>query len=247
MASTGSQSDSSVSQARREHVVGPGVDALLPLQAPPAAVPAPVVPMVQAPVAPLLAPITIRPNRENYPYWRSQVIPAVRAHECNGFLFGTRPCPPQYLDPPADPNPLLPRQVNPQFTLWIRTDQAILSWLLNSISEAMMGHVLRCQFSRDVWVLLESLFTTQSRARILQLRFQLQSLKNGSLSIHDYILKMKTIADGLTAAGQVFSDDDLILYILGGLGPEYDSVVINLTSRGDRLTLSEVQFLLQSQ
>ena len=58
---------------------------------------------------------------------------------------------------------------------------------------------------------------------------------------------MKSIADSLNAAGQAFTDDDLILYILGGLGPEYDSIVVNLTSRGDHITLSEVQFLLQSQ
>uniref|UniRef100_A0A803P1Q9 Uncharacterized protein n=1 Tax=Cannabis sativa TaxID=3483 RepID=A0A803P1Q9_CANSA len=69
---------------------------------------------------------------------------------------------------------------------------------------------------------------------------------SGSMSIHDYVLKMKSI-DGLTTAGQPFNDDNLILYILGGLGLEYDSVVVNRTYRGDRITLSNVQFLLQSQ
>ncbi|XP_062083991.1 uncharacterized protein LOC133790363 [Humulus lupulus] len=111
----------------------------------------------------------------------------------------------------------------------------------------MLGHVLRCNFSQELWFLLESLFTTQSRARILQLRFQLQFLKKGSLTIHDYVLKMKSLGASLSAAGQVFTDDDLILYILGGIGPEYDSVVINLTSRVDHVTLPKVQFLLQSQ
>ena len=185
-------------------------------------------------------------DRDNYAYWRSQVLPAVRAHDLDGFLFGTRLCPPQYLDVP-DISSTAPPQVNPSYTIWIRTDQAILSWLLNSITEAMLGHVLRCRFSAEMWLLLETLFTTQSRARLLQLHFQLQSLKKGSMTIHDYVLKMKSLADGLSAAGQAFTDDDLILYILGGLGSEYDSVVVNLTSRADRVSLSEVQFLLQSQ
>ena len=56
-------------------------------------------------------------------------------------------------------------------------------------------------------------------------------LKKGSMTVHDYFLKMRTIADTLTFTGQSISDDELLLYILGGLGSEYDPVVVNLTSR----------------
>ena len=56
---------------------------------------------------------------------------------------------------------------------------------------------------------------------------------------------MKTNANALITAGQQISDDELILYILGGLGPEFDSVVVNVTSR-DSITLEEVQLMLQT-
>ena len=49
----------------------------------------------------------------------------------------------------------------------------------------------------------------------------------------------------LMAAGQAISDDELILHILGGLGPEFESIIVNLTSR-ESLTLQEVQCLLQT-
>lgn len=117
--------------------------------------------------------------------------------------------------------------------------------LSNSISESMQGHVVRCTNSYQIWTTLEQLAAGNSRARLLQLRFQLQSVKKGSLSINDYILKMKSIVDSINDAGQAISDEDLTLYILGGLGSEYDLVVINLTSRQDSISLSEVQFLLQ--
>lgn len=55
--------------------------------------------------------------------------------------------------------------------------------------------------------------------------------------MHDYILKMEAVADGLSATGQMISDEDLILYILGGLSQEYGFVVVNLTSRCDELSL----------
>ena len=42
---------------------------------------------------------------------------------------------------------------------------------------------------------------------------------------------MRGIADSLNSTRLIVSDDELLLYILGGLNSEYDLVVINLTSR----------------
>lgn len=56
---------------------------------------------------------------------------------------------------------------------------------------------------------------------------------------------MKTFAHELMIAGQPISDDELVLYILGGLGPEYESVVVSLTSK-DSATQSEAQYMIQS-
>ena len=95
----------------------------------------------------------------------------------------------------------------------------------------MLGHVVQCQLSAEVWKTLEQLFSAKSKARIPQLRLSLQTLKKGSSSIEDCILKMKARANDLRAAGQAKSDDELILYILGGSGPEFESIIVNLTSR----------------
>uniref|UniRef100_A0A803P6H6 Uncharacterized protein n=1 Tax=Cannabis sativa TaxID=3483 RepID=A0A803P6H6_CANSA len=51
-------------------------------------------------------------------------------------------------------------------------------------------------------------------------------------------LKMMHYVDALASAGQPLTNDDLVLYILGGLGLEYD-VAINFTTRYDSLTLQE--------
>uniref|UniRef100_A0A803NKH8 GAG-pre-integrase domain-containing protein n=1 Tax=Cannabis sativa TaxID=3483 RepID=A0A803NKH8_CANSA len=111
----------------------------------------------------------------------------------------------------------------------------------------MLGHVINCQSSHEIWTTFAQLFATRFRARLLQLRNLLQTTKKGSLSIEEYILKMKQHADQLATIGQPIHDEDLVLYILGGLGTEYEAVVINLTSRTEPLTLQEVQLMLQSQ
>ena len=108
---------------------------------------------------------------------------------------------------------------NPEYDQWVILDQFLLSWILASISRAMYGHVVDCQTSAEVWSVLEKLFVSDSKARTLQLRFMLQSLKKCALSINDYVLKMRNIADMLFISGKPVSNEDLILYILGGLGP----------------------------
>ncbi|RVW22623.1 Retrovirus-related Pol polyprotein from transposon RE1 [Vitis vinifera] len=60
----------------------------------------------------------------------------------------------------------------------------------------------------------------------------------------DYILKMKTIYDNLAAVGEPVKDRDHILQLLGGLGPDYNSIVAFLTAREDDLSLHSVHSIL---
>ena len=85
----------------------------------------------------------------------------------------------------------------------------------------MLGHVLNYRSSAEVWSLLEQIFFTRSKVSILQLRLLLQTTKKGATSIEEFILKMKTNADALITTGQQISNEELILYIFGGLGPEF--------------------------
>ena len=45
--------------------------------------------------------------------------------------------------------------------------------------------------------------------------------------------------------GHVIPDEELVLYILGGLGSEYESVIVNLSSK-DSVTLLEAHFMIQA-
>lgn len=97
----------------------------------------------------------------------------------------------------------------------------------------MLGHVVRCSSAREVWLTLERLFLSQSKARTMQLRMALQMTRKGSLSIEKYFLKMRGIADQLSAVGQVVTDKDLQMYILAGFGVEYEALMVNFMQRTD--------------
>ncbi|PON84716.1 hypothetical protein TorRG33x02_195430 [Trema orientale] len=65
----------------------------------------------------IFAPLTINLEHRNYSFWQSQVLPVIRAHELEGYLLGTKPCPPQFVDHiigGTDPSEV--RQINPCYT-----------------------------------------------------------------------------------------------------------------------------------
>ena len=107
------------------------------------------------------------------------------------FLWPTtRSSPEKFLDDRAT--------VNPGYLTWTQSNQFLLSWIMFSIFENMLGHVIHhCPTSSEAWKILEQLFSTKSKARLLHLHFLLQTTKKGSLTIKDHILKMKSLAHEL--------------------------------------------------
>lgn len=51
---------------------------------------------------------------------------------------------------------------------------------------------------------------------------------------------MKSTADNLAGVVQSITDEDLMLHILGGLGPDYDVLVVSITSRPKTITLVDL-------
>uniref|UniRef100_A0A803NJA9 CCHC-type domain-containing protein n=1 Tax=Cannabis sativa TaxID=3483 RepID=A0A803NJA9_CANSA len=70
-------------------------------------------------------------------------------------------------------------------------------------------------------------------------------LLNIYLDRHNYAHSKALILPSICAHG--LEDQELAMYILGGVGPKYKIVVVFLTARVDALTLGEVQYMLQNQ
>lgn len=72
----------------------------------------------------------------------------------------------------------------------------------------------------------------------------LQSTKKGSLSVTGYYNRIKSTTDSLIAARNLVTDEELGLYILGGLNSDYDPVVVNITARNTMPSIKEIYSLL---
>ncbi|KAH9677218.1 retrovirus-related pol polyprotein from transposon RE2 [Citrus sinensis] len=120
---------------------------------------------------------------------------------------------------------------NPEFTTWRSQDQVLLGWLLSSMSEGIISLVFNLETSLEVWKTTKVQFGSQSKSRLLHLRYMMNSTRKDDMKITDYFIKMKNIVDNMAAAGSALSNDDLILHVLSGLGPDYNSVATYITGQ----------------
>ncbi|KAF5478921.1 hypothetical protein F2P56_005442 [Juglans regia] len=78
----------------------------------------------------------------------------------------------------------------------------------------------------------------------MQTQYQIATLKKGLESITDYFHKAKTLATSLSAAGQPLSPSEFTIYLLVGLGSDYESLVTSITTQPDPLSSSQINSYL---
>lgn len=177
----------------------------------------------------------------SYLLWNLQVLAGLRGLGRESFMSAHLSVPPHviFVDGASE-------VVNPTFIIWCRQDQLLFSFLLASMSETVQAQMIGCESSVGLWTQVSTIFATRSKARVMHYKLKLQTFKKRDLNMKDYVIKMKGFMNLLAASGHPIFDEDQILYVLGGVGIEYDFVVVHITSKPESLTFSEVGALLMS-
>jgi hypothetical protein len=186
--------------------------------------------------------VTVRLGHNNYMLWRAQMLTHLRSHSLLGHIDGSLIVPAETISTTVgegqDSHTV--ETVNPDFATWYIRDQTVLGGILATVTEDILVHVMSAPTSREAWTILERMFASRTRVRAIQTRAQLDVAKKKGTPTADYFRHMKTLAGSLAAIGQPLREDEVIAYILPGLGPDYDSLVTTLTVRSEDLTLDEV-------
>lgn len=156
----------------------------------------------------------------------------------------------QYLESFAKPPKYLSQEddnignINPEFLEWDQQDQLLVSWLLSSMPEGILTRMVGCDLASQIWSKLNLYFAAQTRAKISRLKILLQNVKKNSLSINDFLSKVKNIVDRLASVGHTVSSSDHIESIFNGLPIEYDTFIITVNSITEDYTVEEIESLL---
>ncbi|KAF5471554.1 hypothetical protein F2P56_008335 [Juglans regia] len=190
--------------------------------------------------------VSVKLTSNNYLLWRAQIVPYLHGQDHYHFIDGSFPPPPPIISasPSSTPGILFAPKPNPSYLQWRCTDQLLLSALLSSLTESILAQAVSSRTSRELWLSLETMFTSQSQAKIFQIRHQLTNLKKGSLSVTDYYQKVRLLSDTMTAAGEPHRDSEVVSYILNGLTSDFDSFVISVSTRATPISSAELFNLL---
>ncbi|RVW29258.1 Retrovirus-related Pol polyprotein from transposon RE2 [Vitis vinifera] len=88
----------------------------------------------------------------NFLLWKSVIVPTVKGHDLDGYLFGTQPIPEKMIST-MEKYGETKFILNPVYVKWVRTDQRLLCWLLSSISESVLPKVVGP--THETWKTLE--------------------------------------------------------------------------------------------
>ncbi|XP_041016146.1 uncharacterized protein LOC121258667 [Juglans microcarpa x Juglans regia] len=148
-----------------------------------------------------------------------------------------------------------PDLANASYVSWLRCNNILLAWILNSVSKDIASNVFFMTSAKQVWDKLKERFAQPDEARIYHLQHKLSGIVQGHLSVSDYFTQLNAIweelhsyrllpcctcglctCDALKNVGEV-QQRDYVFKFLMGLNDSYDNV------RGQIILLSPLPSL----
>ncbi|MCH95282.1 retrovirus-related Pol polyprotein from transposon TNT 1-95, partial [Trifolium medium] len=186
--------------------------------------------------------LTIKLDENNFLLWSQQVNGVITAHNLHRFIV-TPQIPLQF----ASPQDRACGRNSDEYQQWLIKDQTLFTWLLSTLSDGVLPRVLSCRHAHEVWDKIHKYFNSVLKSRARQLRSELKNTKKLSRSINEYLLRIKSIVNSLTAVGDFVSESEQVDSILEGLPEEFNSFVMMIYSRVDTPTVEDVEALLLLQ
>ncbi|KAJ4761435.1 hypothetical protein LUZ62_071810 [Rhynchospora pubera] len=192
-------------------------------------------------IVPITIPIATKLSESNYLTWNSQITPLLHGYNLMRFIESPSPDPTRTTTSGV-------LEINPEYIPWHRQDQLLLGWIRSSLTESIQSQVVSCSSTMDLWQTLQKLFSTNSRAHVLDLKRQLQSITKGDSSCSEYLQRLRHLADELAFAGVPLSNDELVSSAIRGLGSDYNPVVaaVSTTSRLEPFSFVDLRGILLS-
>ena len=158
----------------------------------------------------------------------------MHGHNLYSFLDGS------FLIPPKTITQNDGELENPQYKVWFRQDQLIQNALMASIDAPIASQIVAAATSKKAWDSLHKSFANKSQTCIFSLRDMLGKISKESKSIADYLREIRSIVDELTTARAPISNEELIVKILSGLGPEYREISAAILARDSPISYEEL-------
>ncbi|GAU50539.1 hypothetical protein TSUD_409840 [Trifolium subterraneum] len=165
---------------------------------------------------------------KNYHAWSRSMMKVVIMKNKLRFLDGSCPMPDQFA---------------PTYEPWIRCNNLVLSWLMNSVVPTISQSLVYTDSAAQAWSDLKARFSRADRVHVASLQRELYVLRQESSSVTEFFTKLKGLWEELELSRPIpnctctfrcvceamrnakrFKEEDLILLFLTGLNDRYAMV-----------------------
>lgn len=115
---------------------------------------------------------------ENYHTWSRLMVIALSAKNKLGFVEGTI---------------RKPSTEDQKYEKWIRCNNMILSWILNSVSETIASSIMFIDSAEDMWKELKERFSQGYGPRVFQIKKSIASLSQDNLPVSEYYTRLRAL------------------------------------------------------
>jgi hypothetical protein len=129
---------------------------------------------------------------------------------------------------------------NPAHENWVAMDQQVLGFLLSSVTREVLQQVSTYKSAAAAWNTIERSFGSLTRACAVNIRMVLATTQKGSMSVTEYVNRLRALGDEMASAGKSLDGDEMVSYILAGLDIEYNSVVSVAVARVEPISVNEL-------
>ncbi|KAL5788367.1 hypothetical protein ACOSP7_005316 [Xanthoceras sorbifolium] len=103
--------------------------------------------------------LPIKLDDNNFIYWKTQILPVVRAYDLEDFIFGSTTCPAKFVMEIDEESGTAIQRYNDDYLAWKKIDQLLVSWLMSTLSESILGRVTQCVTACEVWITVTNMFS----------------------------------------------------------------------------------------
>lgn len=95
------------------------------------------------------------------------------------------------------------------------------SWIVTSVSKGILPHLFGAEMAQIAWNKLVVTYASGLMPQIHESKTQLHTLQRENTSIEYYVQKVMEITNKLVAVQYPIANNDLVEFVLAGIGPAY--------------------------
>ena len=123
-------------------------------------------------------------NGDNYSTWCRAMMISLNAKSKLGFIDGTTTMPSATTKPD-------------DYASWKKCNDMVLSWILNSLTQDLVGSVIFSTTAQEVWEDLRDRFSQSNAPRIFQIERDIACLDQDQMTVEAYYTRLKKLWDEL--------------------------------------------------